>query len=145
MDAVGTADPQLLRHCIRACPADPQLLHCCEQALSCSPAARPPQQGHTVGGMTGRLFIVMRGFRAALPSRSLGCLKFPRIPSCWAECAGMILLSCRVPVPLRISKCTHFSFVPGEPAVGTCSQILLFHFPGILHTVQFVCNPGADY
>ena len=86
--------------------------------------------------MNSRLFITMRGFRAVLPPRGLGCLMFPGIPNCYAECAGMIVSSCEAFVPLRLSKSTHFSFVPGELAVGTHSQILLFCFPNIQHTMD---------
>ena len=50
----------------------------------------------------------------------------------------MLLSSCYTPILLRLSKSTHFSFVPWELAVGTHSQILLFHFPSIQHTVQCV-------
>ena len=91
-----------------------------------------------VGGTTGRLLITMRGFRAALLTRGLGCLEFPGIPRCWAERAGMTLSSCDVPVPLRLAKSTCFSFVPGAPVAGTGSQVLLFHFSNIEHTVHCV-------
>ena len=52
--------------------------------------------------------------------------------------AGMPPSSCEAPVPLRPSKSTRFSFVPGAPAVGTRSQVLLFSFPSIQHTTHCV-------
>ena len=73
-----------------------------------------------------------------LSPRGLGYPEFSRISICWAECAKTLLSSCEAPVPLRLSKSTHFSFVPEVPAVGTCSQVLLLHFPNIQHTMQCV-------
>ena len=62
--------------------------------------------------------MTVRGLRAALSPRGLGCPEFPGIPSFWAECPRLLLSSCEVPVPLRLSKSTRFSIVPGVPAAG---------------------------
>ena len=82
------------------------------------------------------LFITMRGLRAVLPPRGLGHPEFPRISSYWADCAGALLSSCEAPVPLRFSKGTHFSFVPGVLAAVTHSQILLSCFSSIQHPMH---------
>lgn len=122
-------------------PGLAQVAVCLEEALSScygcchSQAALPGPCG---SGMNCRLFIAMRGFRGPLPSRELVRLMFPTTPSSCAECAGMILSSCEAPVPLRHSKSTRFSFFRGEPATGNCSHILLFCFPNIQHTMQYV-------
>ena len=80
----------------------------------------------------------VRGLRAALLPRGLGHPNFPGIPSCWPKCPGMLPSSCGVPVLLRFFKGHSLFFVPGVPAVGTCSQVLLSCSSSILHTTHCV-------
>ena len=112
------------------------LYSCC--GCGQSQAAALLRRGCTGGGTCGRLFITVRVHRAVLPPRGFGHPEFPRIPSCWGKCPGMLPSSCETPVPLRLSNGTCFSFVPLAPAVGTCSQVLLFCFPSIQHTMHCV-------
>ena len=51
------------------------------------PVCRGPRQ---LGAQLADCLVPVRGFRAALPPRGLGCLKFPGIPSCWLSVPGQL-------------------------------------------------------
>ena len=66
------------------------MLSCCGHG--CSQAVTLLWRGLAGGGMGGRLFISVRGLRAALPPRGLGLLEFPSFPA-----AELFVLGCLCP------------------------------------------------
>ena len=88
---LARAAPRPLWHCWHTWAAPRPLWHCRPRhALPLSHYWAGVSGSVPVGRMTSRLLSAMRGFRAALPPRGLGHLKFPGIPSCWVSVLGRL-------------------------------------------------------